>query len=69
MFDISNKVFGIIAIGIIAGLQLYAWYCGIDGYVFAFTGTVIGGIVGALLGFTINLNGSIKDYFKKEESK
>jgi len=66
MFDISNKVFGIIAIGIIALLQLYAWYCGFDGYVFAFTSVIIGAICGAILGFTINLNGSIKDYFKKE---
>lgn len=60
MIDISNKVFAIISVGIIAGLQFYAWYSGHNGYVFAFTSVIIGGIVGAILGIKININGFMR---------
>ena len=66
MIDISNKVFGILAIIIIAIMQLYAWYSGHNGAVFAFTSLCIGSITGASLGVAINLKRTVKEY---EEEK
>jgi len=51
MIDVSNKVFGLVTIVIIAILQLSAWYSGLNGVVFAFTSLCIGSIVGAIFGF------------------
>lgn len=51
MIDISNKLFGLIVIIIIAVMQLYAWNMGLNGRIFAFTSLCIGSIVGAVFGF------------------
>lgn len=56
MIDVSNKIFGMFSISIIAILQLYAWYMGHNGVIFAFSSVIIGGVVGALLGIKININ-------------
>lgn len=49
---------GTIIIAIVAGIQGFAWYLGKDGQVFAFTCLVIGGIAGALFGFSITKKSS-----------
>jgi len=54
----DKLICGTIIIVCIAGLQMFAWYTGHDGIVFATTSAIIGGIVGALFGFTIQ---KIKD--------
>jgi len=52
MIDISNKVFALIAIGILAGIQLGAWYMGFNGQVTLFVTSCIVG----LLGFSTGIN-------------
>jgi len=49
----TKLVCGTVIIACIAGLQMFAWYTGHDGIVFATTSAIIGGIVGALFGFKI----------------
>lgn len=51
MKDMSNKLFGLVVIVIIAQMQIYAWNMGLNGVIFAFTSLCIGSIVGAVLGF------------------
>ena len=53
MIDISTKVFCLIAVAILAGLQLFAWYSGHNGVVFAFTSGCIGSLLGFALGVKI----------------
>jgi len=49
----AKQKFGMFAIGTVAILQCIAWCTGHDGTVFALTSAVIGGVTGAILGFTI----------------
>jgi len=49
----AKQKFGMFAIGIVAGLQVVAWFCGHDGSVFALTSAIIGGVTGSVLGFEI----------------
>jgi len=57
MIDVSNKVFGMFAIAIIASMQLYAWHSGFNGTIFAFTSLCIGGIIGAVYRIKIGTGG------------
>ena len=50
-----KMVFGMFTIAVVAGLQLYAWYSGHNGAIFAFTSAVIGLVAGSVLGFTWGL--------------
>jgi hypothetical protein len=52
----DKLIFGMYAIGIVAGLQVFAWYMGLNGRIFAFTSLCIGATVGALLGFKWSVN-------------
>jgi hypothetical protein len=45
--------YGTYIIGMVAILQGFAWATGHDGQVFALTSLSIGGIIGALFGFSI----------------
>ena len=49
----AKQKFGMFAIGTVAILQGLAWITGHNGTVFALTSAVIGGVTGAVLGFTI----------------
>jgi len=55
MKEISNKTFAVIAIGILAGLQLGAWYIGIDGQVTTILTAAIVGLVSFITGLKIDL--------------
>lgn len=50
--------FGAYMSTLVAGLQVIAWVMGHNGAIFATTTAIIGGIAGALLGFSINLKKS-----------
>lgn len=50
-------IFGMFTIGVVASLQGYAWYSGVDGTVFAFTTLIIGTVAGSILGFSIKKPG------------
>jgi len=52
------SIVGIICLTI---LQLYAWYCGHNGAVFAFTSAVIGLIIGKALDVKVSLGQYIKE--------
>jgi len=54
MIDISNKIFCITAIGVLASLQLFAWHTGHDGMVFAFTSACMASLIGFVIGVKIN---------------
>lgn len=43
-------------------LQLYAWYSGHNGTVFALTSTIIGGIIGYYLGWKKNIKEMLQEY-------
>jgi len=47
-------IYAIIVTVIVASMQIYAWSCGINGAVFAFTSLVIGAVAGSILGFSLN---------------
>jgi len=47
----DNKQFGAIVILVVAGMQLYAWFGGHNGTVFAFTSLLIGLTAGKILDF------------------
>ena len=49
----------------VTALQLFAWYTGHNGTVFALTSTVIGGIIGFALGIDIDVK-TIKEKVKNE---
>jgi len=63
----ENLQFSLVVIVIVAILQIVAWVMGFNGQVFAFTSLVIGAIVGAALGFTINLRGAAKEIIDQEQ--
>jgi len=46
---------GVCMVLTVAGLQTVAWILGKDGQVFALTSLVIGGITGAIFGFSLGL--------------
>jgi hypothetical protein len=58
----DKMIFSLICIGIIGLIQVVAFLTGHNGAVFNFTAIIIGAIVGSVLGFTINLKGSVKKY-------
>lgn len=56
---------GVCIVGITATLQTVAWLLGKDGQVFALTSLVIGGIAGAIFGFSYRKTQEAKEAFKK----
>lgn len=58
-------IFGMFVIAVCAALQAAAWYCGINGAVFAFTSLIIGLTAGTLLGFSIDVKKSIETYVEQ----
>jgi len=51
----------------VAAIQIAAFVMGHNGAVFNFTAIIIGGIVGAALGITFNIKGSVKEYVKEKD--
>lgn len=62
----DKMIFSLICVGIVGLIQVVAFLTGHNGAVFNFTAIIIGAIVGSILGFTINLNGTVKKYIKDE---
>ena len=62
----DKMLFGLISMGIVGLIQIVAFLTGHNGAVFNFTTLIIGGIVGSALGFSINLNGSLKKFSKDQ---
>lgn len=54
MIEISTRLFCLLAIGLLVGLQLFAWYSGHNGTVFAFTSACIASMIGFVIGVKIN---------------
>jgi len=50
-------LFGCFSMLCVTGLQLYSWYSGHDGVVFATNSAIMGGIIGGLLGFSVKKSG------------
>jgi len=50
MIDISNKIFVLSALALIGAFQIYAWYSGHDGAVFASTSALMAALVGFAIG-------------------
>ena len=66
MIDISEKIFALIVIVIVALMQIYAWYCGHDGAVFAFSSFIIGAVTGKMLNFTYKYKEVLKNDTNKK---
>jgi hypothetical protein len=49
----GKMLFGAYICTLIAGLQVVAWMCGLNGAIFAASSAIIAGISGAILGFTL----------------
>lgn len=62
----DKMVFSLICVVVVAMIQIAAFLTGHNGAIFNFTAIIIGAIVGSVLGFTINLNGTVKKYIKDE---
>ena len=56
----EKTIFAMFVIVVVAIIQGYAWYIGVDGQVFAFTSLVIGLAAGSILGFSFNARGGAK---------
>jgi len=60
-------IFSMFIVGIVASLQVVAWYLGLNGTVFAFTSLIIGVVAGSILGFTFNVDRSVKDFVDQQK--
>jgi hypothetical protein len=49
----TRIIFAMFSIGVVASMQVIAWYFGFNGAVFAFTSLVIGLIIGKVLDIAI----------------
>jgi len=62
---VSDKcIIGTVGIICLSILQLYAWYSGHNGTVFALVSAGIGAIIGGFFGNFVNIKKSIKEYME-----
>jgi len=54
--EIGTRLFALIAIGVLAGLQVGAWYMGFNGQVTVLCTTTIVGLISFATGLKIDLN-------------
>jgi len=56
MMEISTRLFCLVAVALLVALQLFAWYSGHNGMVFAFTSACIASMIGFVIGVKINFS-------------